>query len=183
MRCRVAWILPFAFLLGCGAAPPPPAAAPPPAGAGAAPISPAATAAPAEEKLKKEDALGGAAAEGGKSSVSRATSSPTDAPLISTITQDAVIAQVAKNSEAFNRCYALGAGKSKTWRAKVTVKATVGPAGTVNAVDVKASTAKNPRVDACVVESFKKLVFPRPKNAGTTTFTFPLSFDGVEQVQ
>lgn len=139
------------------------------------------------EEKKKKDAdtpATGAPAEGGKpAAIGRATASTTDAPLTSNITQDAVIAQVAKSSDAFNRCYALGAGASKTWRAKVTVKATVGPTGTVNSIDVTSSTAKNPKVDACVAEAFKKLVFPRPKNAGTTTFTFPLSFDGMEQVQ
>jgi TonB family protein len=108
---------------------------------------------------------------------------PTDAPLVSTITQTDVLAAVQKNGELFNKCYTLGAGASKSYRAKVTVKATVGPTGSVNAVEVIASTAKSSRVDACVADAFKKLSFARPAGAGTTVLTFPLSFDGVEQVQ
>lgn len=107
----------------------------------------------------------------------------TDAPITTAITQDDVLALVQKNAESFNRCYTLGAGASKSYRAKVAVKATVGPTGAVNGVEVTSSTSKNPKVDACVVDAFKKLTFLRPKNSGTTTFTFPLSFDGLEQVQ
>ena len=108
---------------------------------------------------------------------------PTDAPLVSTLTQSDVLAQVNKSADLFNKCYSLGAGASKTWRAKVTIKATVGPTGNVSSADVMKSTAKNARVDACVIAAFKKLSFPRPKDSGTATFTFPLSFDGMEQVQ
>ena len=184
MTRRIAALLPLAFALGCGAAAPsaaPVAPAEEPLGVAAAkPHTPA-------KAEKKKDAELAEAPRGGDSaaptSVARATSAPTDAPLVSTITQDAVLAQVSRSSDAFNRCYSLGAGASKTWRAKVTIKATVGPNGNVASVDVQSSTAKNRRVDACVVEAFKKLVFKRPKGSGTTTFTFPLSFDGMEQVQ
>lgn len=125
-------------------------------------------------------AVGAAAPAPAPTGIAKATA--TDAPLVTTITQDAIIANVQKHADHFNRCYTLGAGSSGTWRAKVTVKATVGPTGVVSAVDVQSSTAKNPKVDACVAEGFKKLVFQRAKGSGTTTFTFPLSFDGMEQV-
>lgn len=185
MLRRLALALPSLFALGCGAAPP--AAAPPPAdmrpptqtttpttdsGAGtaasAAPLSPHAAANPEPAGSAKQ--------------IGKAAVSPVDAPLISTISQAEVLAQVSNQAELFNKCYSLGAGASKTWRAKVTIKATVGPTGQVGSADVTNSTAKNPKVDACVVEAFKKLSFPRPKGSGTTTFTFPLSFDGAEQV-
>ena len=39
------------------------------------------------------------------------------------------------------------------------------------------------RVDACVVDGFKKLSFNRAAGSGATVITFPLSFDGMEQVQ
>lgn len=180
---RLAPLFSLAFVLGCGGAPPP-AAAPPAEAPGAA-----ASAAPQAPAAHKDSAPPAAAAADtgapapSPSAIGRSSTTATDAPLVSTITQDAIIAQVQKHAEQFNRCYTLGAGASKTWRAKVTVKATVGPTGVVSAVDVQNSTAKNPKVDACVVEGFKKLSFQRPKGAGTTTFTFPLSFDGMEQVQ
>lgn len=188
MLRRIAIALPILFALGCGAAPPP-AAAPPPtdappaqaaqaSGASAAAAA-AASAAPAAPHAPAATDSG----QAGKAPIGKAAVSPTDAPLVSTITQGEVLAQVSNHADLFNKCYSLGAGASKTWRAKVTIKATVGPTGQVGSADVTNSTAKNPKVDACVVEAFKKLSFPRPKGSGTTTFTFPLSFDGAEQVQ
>ncbi len=106
-----------------------------------------------------------------------------DAPLNTKITRDDILALVQKSSDLFNRCYTLGAGGAKSFRAKVTIKATVSPVGAVNAVEVLSSTAKNPKVDACVGDAFKKLTFNRPKGSGATVFTFPMSFDGMDQVQ
>jgi TonB family protein len=105
-----------------------------------------------------------------------------DAPIVTKITQDDILALVNSHMDIFNRCYTLGAGTSKSYRAKVTVKATVSPTGSVTAVEVLDSTAKNPKVDACVGDGFKKLTFERPKGSGATVFTFPLSFDGIVQV-
>ena len=176
---------PLALVLGCGAAPAAPAA-PSPVEPGA--ITPAAAdALPAQPTLGVlKDADRGAPQKTPEppppGAVARAAASPTDAPLTGTITQDEVMNQVGRSSDLFNRCYSLGAGASKSWRAKVTVKATVGPTGNVGAVDVVSSNAKNAKVDACVVDAFKKLQFPRAKGAGATTFTFPLSFEPMEQV-
>jgi TonB family protein len=181
MPRRVALALvPLVLVLGCAAAPPP-AAAPSaePALNGAASAAPDAdkkTTPPADPKPNAAPAPPPQDAPG-RASVT------VDAPLTTNITQDAVLALVQKNADAFYRCYTLGAGASKSYRAKVSVKATVGPTGVVNAVEVTTSTSKNPRVDACVVEAFKKLSFARAAGSGTTTFTFPLSFDGLEQVR
>lgn len=180
---------PLALVLGCGAAPPPapPPVDPPPVERGA--IRPAAAdASPAHPpRGALEDADRSAPQKTPEpppppGAVARAAVSPTDAPLTGTITQDEVMNQVGRSSDLFNRCYSVGAGASKSWRAKVTVKATVGPTGNVGAVDVVSSNAKNAKVDACVVDAFKKLQFPRAKGAGATTFTFPLSFEPMEQV-
>ncbi len=183
MDRRILLALPLALVLGCGGAPPPSAAAPSsPSGAGentsagapataapsAAPSAVEASTPPAEAKKPEAPAPGKAVAG--------------DAPISSKITQDDILALVNKNAEVFNRCYTLGAGASKSYRAKVTVKATVSPVGAVNAVEIVDSTAKNPKVDACVGEAFKKLTFNRPKGSGATVFTFPMSFDGLEQV-
>jgi hypothetical protein len=115
------------------------------------------------------------------STVSRAAA--TDAPIVTTITQDDILALVNKNADAFYRCQSLGAGASKSWRAIVTIKATVSPLGAVNAIEVVSSTTKNPRVDACVIDSFRKLTFARPAGSGATVFTFPMKFDPMQQVQ
>ena len=105
-----------------------------------------------------------------------------DQTVATTITQGEILALVQKNADAFYRCYSVGAGGvKKGYTAKVKVKATVSPLGTVNAVEVLSSTTKSAKVDACVVDTFKKLTFVRPKGSGATVFTFPLSFDGIDQ--
>jgi outer membrane biosynthesis protein TonB len=180
MSRRIHLALPLVFALGCGSTPPP-SAAPQPSSASAAeskatPETKAETPATAAKEDNKKPSEGQGAPV-------KAAVVATDAPINTAISQDEVLAQVQKNAEPFNRCYTIGAGASKSYRAKVTVKATVGPTGSVNMVEILHSTAKNPKVDACVSEGFKKLTFPRPKGSGTTVFTFPMSFDGLEQVQ
>lgn len=107
----------------------------------------------------------------------------TDAPIVSKITQDDIVALVNKNGDAFYRCQSIGAGASKSWRAIVTIKATVSPLGAVSAIELVTSTSKNPRVDSCVLDAFKKLTFARPANSGATVFTFPMEFQPMQQVQ
>ena len=183
MSKRLALVLPVAFLLGCGSAPPPAATAPTtePAATGSPSAASASTPPKATEAPTPtaEPRAGGAAAPSSPAPGKAAT----DATIMTQITQDDILAVVNKNGASFNRCYTLGAGKSKSYRAKVTVKATVSPAGSVNAVEIVTSTAKNAKVDACVSDAFKKLTFTRPAGSGATVFTFPLSFDGIEQVQ
>ncbi len=184
MRSLLLLALPLALVVGCGSASPLAASPdqPPTAGNGAVaapsaePSPLAAGAVPAADANKKA----GEASASGPPAPGRAVAS--DAPILSKITQDDILALVNKNMDIFNRCYALGAGTSKSYRAKVTVKATVSPTGTVTVVEVINSTAKNPKVDACVSDGFKKLTFERPKGSGATVFTFPLSFDGIVQV-
>jgi hypothetical protein len=184
MRTRLALALPVAFVLGCGSAPPPPAATPAnePA-ASASPSSPTSQPAPAAASTPPSpDAAKGGAGSASSPAPGKAAA---DAPILTgKITQDDILAAVNKNGELFNRCYTLGAGGTKKgYNAKVTVKATVSPTGAVNAAEIVTSTAKNPKVDACVSDAFKKLVFNRPAGSGATVFTFPLSFDGMEQVK
>jgi TonB family protein len=190
MRTRFLLALPCALVLGCGAAPPPAATPdqPPTAGATAPSAAPSGGAAAAStpplaapRAAEAKDADKGGAASPTPSSVGRAVAS--DGPIVSKITQAEIIALVNGHMDLFNRCYTLGAGTSKSYNGKVTVKATVSPTGAVTAVEIVDSNTKNPKVDACVGDGFKKLTFERPKGSGATVFTFPMSFDGVVQVQ
>jgi outer membrane biosynthesis protein TonB len=187
MLRSIALPLMVALAAGCGAAPTPAGSTPDPgstpaeskpapdAAAGAGAATPAAAAAVATPAAAADKPAGDAA------TVGRVVA--TDAPIASKITQDDILALVQKNADLFGRCYTIGAAASKSFRAKVTIKATVSPLGAVNAVEVLSSTAKNPKVDACVSDAFKKLTFTRPAGSGATVFTFPLSFDGMEQVK
>jgi hypothetical protein len=195
MLRRLAPCLPLLLVLGCGASPPaaspeqPADGSPPPSGSAASGTSPAAAtppssgaqpaAAAAETKPASPSAQGGAAS--GKDTVNRAVAS--DAPISTGITQPEILALVNQNVDTFYRCYTPPAGAPKGFRPKVTVKATVGPTGAVNTVEVVDSNTKSPKVDACVVAGFKKLVFTRPAGSGATVFTFPMTFGEMEQVK
>jgi hypothetical protein len=185
MLSRLALGLPLVLVLGCGASPSPAATPDQPPTAAAQASTPASP--PAVEPTPGTGSATAAAsppsaakaADTSKTTVSRAVAS--DAPISTKITQDEILALVNKNADMFYRCYSLGTAKNL--RAKVTVKATVGPTGAVNAVEIVDSNTKSPKVDACVADGFKKLVFERPAGSGATVFTFPMSFDGMEQVK
>jgi TonB family protein len=184
------------FLAGCGSAPPPSAEAPAPPSDTGAPTT------PGKEVDKKEQPLVGAAAASAAPEVPHATTqgaqgegardatkAPGQAvvaspePLSGKLTQADIARILEKNGDVFGDCYTLGAGgKTKDFKGVVTVKATIGPSGTVNNVDVTKSTANNTKVDACVREAFKKIKFPHPRDGATSVITFPISFNGIEQI-
>ncbi|MEO5728396.1 MAG: AgmX/PglI C-terminal domain-containing protein [Byssovorax sp.] len=183
------------LMVGCGGAPPPPSEVP------RAPSDSPAAPAPRDE-LRKGDEVGSKSTTAPAAPVSPAptgTSAPgeggggktvgqavveTRAPLGGKLTQDDIRRILEQHGDVFGDCYTLGAGgKLKNFKGVVTVKATIGPKGAINQVDVTKSTANNTKVDACVRDSFKKIKFPPPHDGATTVITFPISFNGVEQVQ
>lgn len=145
----------------------------------------------------KEAAVGGsrgpggsgdkAAGEGGSGSANppppQSATVVNTTPLSGKMTQQEIADILSKNAAYFNDCYTIGAGKGQEFKGTVTVKATIGPSGAVTVAEVVKSTAKNAKVDACVVTAFKKIKFPAPSNGGTTVITFPMEFQGVEQVK
>ena len=182
------------WMVGCGSAPPPPAAPPraaaPDSTAAAAPLDTSKK--PDEPETKPSTTAPTApipAAPPGGTKTPAETKPPGQAvvetrPLGGKLTQDDIRRILEANGDVFGDCYTLGAGgKSKSFKGVVTVKATIGPKGAINQVDVTKSTANNAKVDACVRESFKKIKFPPPHDGATTVITFPISFNGVEQVQ
>jgi TonB family protein len=103
---------------------------------------------------------------------------PSDAPIAAGLSQDEIAKTVEAQGKVFDPCYKILGKKS----AKVKVKATVGPAGQVNAIELVLSNSKNAKMDACVIEAFKKIKFPSPHGNSTATITFPMDFGGLEQV-
>lgn len=81
------------------------------------------------------------------------------------------------NLTLFDACYTLGADKQGKLEGTVTLKATVGPLGTVKEATVTKSTMKNRKVDTCVADAFKKVKFPQPKG-GAVIITYPMTFSG-----
>ena len=166
-------------VVSCGGSTPPADA--PPAAAPETPGAAGATEAPA---------AGGDSGAAASTAEAAATPAPgssaaaaADKPLGGAMTQEDIRAVVEKNGELFNDCYSIGAGKGQQFTGKVTLKVTLGPTGTVNEVLVTKSTAKNPKVDQCVADGFKKIKFPAPKTGATSVFTFPMEFGGAVEVK
>jgi TonB family protein len=188
---RTAAILPLVLVLGCASSPPPSAEQP---STGATASTPAGTPGAPGEAPKPAQAGAAAATAPPPPTVVDVTKKASDAnaapgkavagdAVLQKISQEDILAAVNKNGDTFNKCYSIGAGSSKSYTAKVTVKATVGPSGTISSAEVVSSTAKNAKVDACVIDGFKKITFTRPPNSGATIITFPLNFEGMVQVQ
>lgn len=179
------------FVVACGGAPPPAAGAPPsptpdPGATGHGeekPDSGPASAASLPPLRGTDQARSGSPDKDDSKPIHQAVVTPPE-PLSGKLTQADIGRILESNGDVFGDCYTLGAGgKTKDFKGVVTVKATIGPSGTVNQVDVTKSTANNPKVDACVREAFKKIKFPHPRDGATSVITFPISFNGVEQIQ
>jgi outer membrane biosynthesis protein TonB len=187
----------FALLGAAGCSPASPAAGPVNSSNGASPEEPAggkdpsvgSAEPPSDEKEGKnaEQQGGGAATPASSSGKNGATpqnaSVVDERALTGSLSKAEIRAIVTKHAELFDECYSIGAGKSTQFVATVTIKATIGPSGVVNETKVLGSNAKNVKVDQCVADAFKKIKFPMPKDGVTSVITFPMEFQGAEQVK
>jgi len=174
---RLALLTLLALPIGCGAAQPPTTGLPG-GGDGAAPM--AARQEPSDEAKSSQPMSAAPEGEAPKSPEAAVVSEKLGGGQLS---QNEIRDIVTKNAELFDACYTIGAGKSQQFVATVTVKATIGPTGTVNETEIKKSTAKNKKVDTCVADAFKKIKFPPPRGAVTSVITFPMEFNGAEEVR
>lgn len=181
--------------LACSSAPPP-AAEPPSAGTATEAAPPPAADAAAQPQAAAPMAARPATDEAAQKSTESAgggSTKPEGASVVDggggdklgggTLTQAEIRDVVLKNAELFDACYTLGAGKSRDFVATVTVKATVAASGNVTDTRVIKSNANNKKVDTCVSDAFKKIKFPPPKGAATAVITFPIEFNGTEEVR
>lgn len=197
----LALVCPLLWALGCGGSSPPPASTTPSgtATSGTA-TSGTATSGTATPGTSTPAGASGTTGQGAGDPAKSAGSTPgqgaagdpgtgapggasSDAgkPLTGTLERQEIGAAVGRQAALFNDCYTIGAGKGVQFKAVVTVKATIGPTGSVTQGEIIKSTANNPKVDACVLNAFKKVQFPAPK-AGASVITFPMEFDGADQV-
>jgi TonB family protein len=148
--------------LGCG----PSAPADDASGAKADPAPPQPSAAP----TASAEAGAGAGAAGNDAKKS-------DGTMSGTLSKEQIDSAVNKSVKLFDPCFSLGVDKDGKMSGTVTVKATVAPNGDVKEAGVSKSTVKNKKVDACVVEAFKKVKFPPPEGGSPAVITFPMKFD------
>jgi len=88
---------------------------------------------------------------------------------------------VEQNVKLFDPCYSIASGGKKTFAATVELKATIGPAGTVNAIEATKSSDKSKKLDECVMGAFKQIKFPKPHNGATSVIKYPMKLEGSVQ--
>lgn len=82
---------------------------------------------------------------------------------------------IVQQQAAFQPCYEIGvASSSGSFSGVVTLRATIGPTGTVAAVDVVSSSTKNVRVDGCVADAVRRIQFPQ--KGGGAVVGIPIEF-------
>ena len=186
MNYRILALAAALLAAGCGTSPP---VTPNTGSSGAPTATSEKAAADSPPPPPMESAAPTSATEAGAAPKSPGPGSVTvvDEPLAGgALSQQDIARILEKQGDVFGECYTLGAGgANKDYRATVTVKATLGPTGIVNSIEViKGKTnTKNPKVDTCVADAFKKIKFPAPKKGATSVITFPVKFAGVEEVK
>lgn len=169
-----------ACALGCG---PEPSVKQPESSAGAnATTTPASSTAPVTSATSEQGSSGSPT----PSATTSATTPPTNptattntetTTLVGSLSNDEIQKAINDNIQAFDACYTLGADKQGKLEGTITIKATVGPLGTVKEATVQKSTMKNAKVDKCVADAFKKVKFPQPRG-GVAIITYPMTFGG-----
>jgi TonB family protein len=146
---------------------------------GCGPSAPAddARAGKAEAAPAQPTAAPTASAEAGAGAGAGGADPKSDGTMSGTLSKEQIDSAVNKSVKLFDPCFTIGADKDGKMSGTVTVKATVAPNGDVKEAGVSKSTVKNKKVDACVVEAFKKVKFPPPAGGSPAVITFPMKFD------
>lgn len=116
-------------------------------------------------------------ASAGPAPTSSATTTTPDTALVGSLSNAEIQQAINDNLKLFDTCYTLGADKQGKLEATITIKATIGPLGTVKEATVSKSTLKNTKVNTCVADAFKKVKFPQPRG-GAVIITYPMTFGG-----
>jgi outer membrane biosynthesis protein TonB len=81
---------------------------------------------------------------------------------------------LAGKSGAFNECQSIGKAAGGDFTGTVAVRASIGPPGSVDRMEITSSTTNNPRVDGCVVDALRLIQFPRTQTGGVANI--PIEF-------
>ncbi len=76
----------------------------------------------------------------------------------------------------YRYCYQRELNKNPTLYGKVTVRFIIAPDGAVSSARAAVDTVGNSRVNACVLRTAKRMLFPHPKNGGRVVVTYPFIF-------
>lgn len=77
---------------------------------------------------------------------------------------------------AIKMCYERELAVSPSLAGKVSVSFTIDAQGRVSAASIKSTTLNNPKVENCILRTFKRMRFPAPVGGGIVNVTYPFVF-------
>jgi hypothetical protein len=98
-----------------------------------------------------------------------------EAPVSGGLPPEVIQQRIRASYSAFRRCYEGGLARDPKLSGRVQVRFVIGHAGQVSDVTDHGSTLPDPEVVACVVDRFKTLEFPAPKET-IVTVVYPIQF-------
>ena len=98
-------------------------------------------------------------------------------PVIMGALADTLIRPVlARNEEALLSCYDEGLRTDPDIKGELRIKFVVAADGSVSKTKVKSSELGSKTTEACILEQFQKMTFPKPKGGGVAVVIYPLIF-------
>jgi TonB family protein len=91
-----------------------------------------------------------------------------------------IVEVVATQRSRFRWCYETRLASNPNLAGKISVRFTISGKGRVSDAVVASSSVGDPLVERCVVDAFKRLVFPPPSQGEDVVVTYPLRFDPEE---
>ena len=85
-------------------------------------------------------------------------------------------ATIAEDMSRIRRCYQKVLRENPSVAGKLVVSFTIGANGKVVDALTESSELSDPRVEACVVERFRRLRFPKPRGGGIMIVNYPFLF-------
>ncbi len=81
---------------------------------------------------------------------------------------------ISARSALLRQCYSMGASADAAFKGTITLRANIGPTGTIASLEVVSSTTKNAKVDGCVMDALRGTQFPATGTGGTASIPIAL---------
>lgn len=93
------------------------------------------------------------------------------------LSKEEIGATIRRSLPRFTYCYERELTQHPELVGKVSVYFAIGPEGRVASATIRDTTMNNATVEACLLKVMQGLTFPRPRNKGIVTVTYPFVFE------